>query len=55
MDVLDKLDFVRLAALANEHAQDARLWRWFANMLEDGTWRGCAIANRGKSISTVPA
>jgi hypothetical protein len=36
MDVLDKLDFVRLAALANEHAQDARLWRWFANMLEDG-------------------
>jgi hypothetical protein len=36
MDVLDKLDFVKLAALANEHAQDARLWRWFANMLEDG-------------------
>jgi hypothetical protein len=36
MDVLSRLNIVRLAALADSNAEDARLWRWFANALEEG-------------------
>jgi len=36
MDVMGRLNIVRLAALADSNAEDARLWRWFANSLEEG-------------------
>lgn len=36
MDVMSRLNIVRLAALADSNAEDARLWRWFANALEEG-------------------
>jgi len=36
MDVMSRLNIVRLEALADSNAEDARLWRWFANSLEEG-------------------
>ena len=36
MDVMCRLNIVRLEALADSNAEDARLWRWFANSLEEG-------------------
>lgn len=36
MDVMSRLNILRLEALADSNAEDAGLWRWFANSLEEG-------------------